>query len=151
MIYYLVYKYVRIIIETEGLMTDYFYSCGLAALAMVATLIPIKQPISINNIFHEAELRGFTCKGEMFSVSNMKILAESFLAPWFCVEEFSDGMEANKLSIIEKLYAGALMMVPYPFNYNASLTYKVYFQRNSCEQQKIKKRLFKRCTCEHFL
>jgi hypothetical protein len=80
---------------------------------MVATLTP--NSYSIDDIFCRAKSRGFTCNGEMFSVVDMKTLAEEMLAPWFLVEDFSNGLEINKCYIINKLYEGALLLVPYPF------------------------------------
>uniref|UniRef100_A0A1B6G7J7 Actin maturation protease n=1 Tax=Cuerna arida TaxID=1464854 RepID=A0A1B6G7J7_9HEMI len=87
-------------------------NCGLTALAMVSSLTPC--PLSIPQIFEEASNRGFTNHGEMFSALNMKNLADNILSPWFKVDLFTDGLEANKAHVIDRLHNGDLMLVPYP-------------------------------------
>ncbi|XP_046689270.1 UPF0692 protein C19orf54 homolog [Homalodisca vitripennis] len=93
-------------------------NCGLAALAMVSSLTP--YPLSIPIIFEKACIRRFTNHGEMFSALNMKNLADDILSPWFKVDLFTDGLEANKTHVIDRLHNGDLMLVPYDADHNHS-------------------------------
>lgn len=90
----------------------FFYSCGLAALAMAATITPCS--LNLVDFCNEAKLHGFSNNGEMFSVANMATLAEATLSPWFKVEMFSGGLADHQMLIIRRLQEGDLILVPYP-------------------------------------
>lgn len=90
-----------------------YFSCGIAALAMVASLTP--SNLTVEEIFSEAKSRGYTNNGEMFSVQNMLLLAEEVVSPWYKVEMFSSGLFCNKSYVVSRLFSGDLMLIPYPF------------------------------------
>ncbi|XP_075555311.1 actin maturation protease [Dermacentor variabilis] len=52
--------------------------CGLVALSMASQLLQ-DHPVSVDTLFGKAKSLQFTKKGEMFSVGNMKALAETCL------------------------------------------------------------------------
>lgn len=87
-----------------------YSSCGIAALAMVASLCPSKH--TVEEIFSAAMSRGYTNNGEMFSVENMALLAESVVLPWYRAEMFSNGLFYNKSYVVGCLFSGALMLIP---------------------------------------
>lgn len=87
-----------------------YFSCGIAALAMAASLTPSNR--TVEEIFSEAKSRGYTNNGEMFSVENMTLLAEEVVSPWYRAEMFSNGLLCNKSHVVSCLFSGDLMLIP---------------------------------------
>lgn len=81
--------------------------CGLVALA-----ICLEKPTKdfVNALYVDADNKNFTLLGEMFSAYNMCLLAKDYLNNR--VELFSGDLNTEK--IINFLFEGGLMLVPYP-------------------------------------
>lgn len=86
---------------------------------MVSTLTP--RFLSIGELYTKAKFLGFTKNGEMFSVKNMAELADVMLSSYYKVDLLSGGMETHQQLIIDKLWKGNLLLVPYPFFFKFSL------------------------------
>ncbi|KAJ8874263.1 hypothetical protein PR048_025106 [Dryococelus australis] len=85
--------------------------CGLVALSMASSCTA--YPLSVDRLFQEARLRGFTNHGEMFSVDNMAILARELLHPCREVEILRNGLD-DKDYVIHRISQGSVLLIPYP-------------------------------------
>lgn len=84
--------------------------CGLVALSMASQLLQ-DHPVSVDALFEMAKSLQFTKKGEMFSVENMKTLAEACLkGP--CAEIVCDEYR-RKERVIRHLLKGKPVLIPY--------------------------------------
>ncbi|CAN7943103.1 unnamed protein product [Ixodes pacificus] len=83
--------------------------CGLVALAMASQLLQ-PSPVSVARAFETAKGLGFTKKGEMFSVENMRLLAESVMC---CRSELLHCPADHRRRLIEHLLRGKPILVPY--------------------------------------
>lgn len=90
-------------------------SCGLAALCMAGQLIKDPRFISLCDAIETAQARNYTCRGEMFSASNMCNLAAELLDCEVCLLQEGFG-QRNK--IISHLLRGLPVLVPYDADLN---------------------------------
>uniref|UniRef100_A0A1B6CH70 Actin maturation protease n=1 Tax=Clastoptera arizonana TaxID=38151 RepID=A0A1B6CH70_9HEMI len=91
-------------------------NCGLAALAMASSVGPVQ--LAIEDLYKEALEKGFTKKGEMFSVENLYLLAESKLSNWFTIRHYGGGLLKHQEMIFNALKAGSIILVPYDADKN---------------------------------
>ncbi|KAM6933029.1 actin maturation protease [Xenentodon cancila] len=85
--------------------------CGLVALWMAAHLQDSQRSIDVETLVQTAQSRGYTAQGEMFSASNMALLAEEVCG---CRSELlSGGLSGNDATIITHLWGGQPVLVPY--------------------------------------
>ncbi|XP_037499676.1 UPF0692 protein C19orf54 homolog [Rhipicephalus sanguineus] len=82
--------------------------CGLVALSMASQLLQ-DQPVSVEALFETAKSLQFTKKGEMFSVENMKTLAEACLQGTRTKIVRSEHRE----DIVRHLLEGKPVLIPY--------------------------------------
>uniref|UniRef100_G3MSI4 Actin maturation protease n=1 Tax=Amblyomma maculatum TaxID=34609 RepID=G3MSI4_AMBMU len=83
--------------------------CGLVALSMASQLLQ-GEPVSVSTLFGMAKSLHFTKKGEMFSVENMKTLAEECLQK--CSLEIVS-KEHRQAEIVRNLLRGKPVLIPY--------------------------------------
>ncbi|KAK3917291.1 UPF0692 protein C19orf54 [Frankliniella fusca] len=102
-----VYQYLPSILQ-EG------PQCGLVALAMAAAIT--RSSISVQVLLSEAQSRGFSYQGEMFSVDDMASLAQATL-PGVSVK-IIDGLQDNRDTVVHSLAQGAILLVPYDADRN---------------------------------
>ncbi|CAN8000468.1 unnamed protein product [Ixodes hexagonus] len=84
--------------------------CGLVALVMASQLLQPSSPVCVTRAFETAKALGFTSKGEMFSVENMRLLSEHFLD---CQSEVLHCPIDHRRLLIEHLLRGKPILVPY--------------------------------------
>ncbi|XP_061575420.1 actin maturation protease isoform X2 [Cololabis saira] len=85
--------------------------CGLVALWMAAHLRESQLSIDMETLVQMAKRKGYTAQGEMFSASNMSLLAEEVCG---CRSELlSGGLSGNDATIITHLWGGQPVLVPY--------------------------------------
>ncbi|KAH6926295.1 hypothetical protein HPB50_016478 [Hyalomma asiaticum] len=89
--------------------------CGLVALSMASQLLQ-DHPVSVDALFEMAKSLQFTKKGEMFSVENMKTLAEACLQG-LCAEIVCDE-HRQKGQVIKHLLKGKPVLIPYDSDSN---------------------------------
>ncbi|XP_026865883.2 UPF0692 protein C19orf54 homolog isoform X1 [Electrophorus electricus] len=89
--------------------------CGLVALWMAASLLKPAQAMSLEKITQTALDKGYTAQGEMFSASDMALLAEEVCG---CrVQRLSGGMAGDNAVTIQKhLTGGQPILIPYPYD-----------------------------------
>ncbi|KAF5905481.1 UPF0692 protein C19orf54 isoform X1, partial [Clarias magur] len=91
--------------------------CGLVALWMAAHLVKPAPPISMENIMHVAVNKGYTAQGEMFSASDMAVLAQEVCG--VRVQRLSGGIAGDNAALILKhLTDGQPVLVPYDEDFN---------------------------------
>ncbi|MCJ8733136.1 hypothetical protein PDJAM_G00219650 [Pangasius djambal] len=91
--------------------------CGLVALWMAAHLVKPAMTISMENIMQMAVNKGYTAQGEMFSASDMALLAEEVCG--FRVQRLSGGMTGDNAALILKhLTDGQPVLIPYDEDFN---------------------------------
>ncbi|KAI5623800.1 UPF0692 protein C19orf54-like [Silurus asotus] len=91
--------------------------CGLVALWMAAHLMKPAMTVSMESIMQIAVNRGYTAQGEMFSASNMALLAEEVCG--FRAQRLSGGMMGNNAALILKhLTDGQPILIPYDEDFN---------------------------------
>ncbi|XP_026783395.1 UPF0692 protein C19orf54 homolog isoform X2 [Pangasianodon hypophthalmus] len=94
-----------------------FNKCGLVALWMAAHLVKPAMTISMENIMQMAVNKGYTAQGEMFSASDMALLAEEVCG--FRVQRLSGGMIGDNAALILKhLTDGQPVLIPYDEDFN---------------------------------
>ncbi|KAE8741070.1 hypothetical protein FOCC_FOCC013408 [Frankliniella occidentalis] len=98
-----VYQYLPSILQ-EG------PQCGLVALAMASAIT--QSSVSVQALLNEAQSRGFSYQGEMFSVDDMASLALAVL-PEVSVKIIA-GLQDNRDAVVHSLAQGAILLVPYP-------------------------------------
>ncbi|XP_070378317.1 actin maturation protease [Dermacentor albipictus] len=84
--------------------------CGLVALSMASQLLQ-DHPVSVDTLFGKAKSLQFTKKGEMFSVGNMKALAETCLQNPCSKIVRSNHLQREEL--IRHLLEGKPALIPY--------------------------------------
>ncbi|XP_066541006.1 actin maturation protease [Hoplias malabaricus] len=91
--------------------------CGLVALWMANHLLKPSKSISVDKISQEALEKGFTAQGEMFSATDMALLAEEVCG---CrVQKLSGGMMGDNTALILKhLLDGQPILIPYDEDFN---------------------------------
>uniref|UniRef100_A0A1A7W732 Actin maturation protease n=1 Tax=Iconisemion striatum TaxID=60296 RepID=A0A1A7W732_9TELE len=91
--------------------------CGLVALWMATHLLQLQQTIDMETVVQTAMRRGYTAQGEMFSASNLALLAEEVCG---CrAELLSGGLSGrNGAAIIRHLWAGQPVLIPYDNDLN---------------------------------
>ncbi|XP_023715090.1 UPF0692 protein C19orf54 homolog [Cryptotermes secundus] len=93
--------------------------CGLVALSMASSCTP--HPLSVEELFQEAQAHGFTNHGEMFSVDDMATLArEMFQHSCREVEVLPGGLGQDKEYVIQQLTLGGVLLIPYDADSNHS-------------------------------
>ncbi|KAM9480625.1 actin maturation protease [Clarias gariepinus] len=91
--------------------------CGLVALWMAAHLVNPALPISMENIMQVAVNKGYTAQGEMFSASDMALLAQEVCGVG--VQRLSGGITGDNAALILKhLTNGQPVLVPYDEDFN---------------------------------
>ncbi|XP_037575645.1 UPF0692 protein C19orf54 homolog [Dermacentor silvarum] len=83
--------------------------CGLVALSMASQLLR-DHPVSVDDLYEKAKSLQFTKKGEMFSVQNMKTLAET------CLKNPSSKIvrsEHRQRELVRHLLEGKPSLIPY--------------------------------------
>uniref|UniRef100_A0A8C4X286 Actin maturation protease n=1 Tax=Erpetoichthys calabaricus TaxID=27687 RepID=A0A8C4X286_ERPCA len=91
--------------------------CGLVALWMAGHRLNPEGSVTLETIVHTAVKRGYTAQGEMFSASNMALLAEELyhcqahLMSWGAEKEISE-------KIVHHLVAGLPVLIPYDEDFN---------------------------------
>ncbi|XP_064485016.1 actin maturation protease-like isoform X2 [Ornithodoros turicata] len=88
--------------------------CGIVALSMATQLL--KASVTVDRICQEAQILKFTAKGEMFSVENMKVLAETVLGT--CDAQVLHSSSSAPGQIIMHLLQGKPLLVPYDSDHN---------------------------------
>ncbi|KAJ1529232.1 hypothetical protein ONE63_006035 [Megalurothrips usitatus] len=102
-----VYQYLPSILQ-EG------PQCGLVALAMAAAAS--QSSVSVQDLLREAQTRGYSYQGEMFSVDDMASLALAFL-PNVSVQVI-EGLVENRDTVVHSLARGAVLLIPYDADRN---------------------------------
>ncbi|XP_052128819.1 UPF0692 protein C19orf54 homolog isoform X1 [Frankliniella occidentalis] len=102
-----VYQYLPSILQ-EG------PQCGLVALAMASAIT--QSSVSVQALLNEAQSRGFSYQGEMFSVDDMASLALAVL-PEVSVKIIA-GLQDNRDAVVHSLAQGAILLVPYDADRN---------------------------------
>lgn len=69
--------------------------------------------LSVQDLLHEAQSKGFSYRGEMFSVDDMASLAMATV-PNIAIQ-IIEGLSDKRDAIIHSLARGAILLVPYPF------------------------------------
>ncbi|XP_060778979.1 actin maturation protease isoform X2 [Neoarius graeffei] len=91
--------------------------CGLVALWMAAHLVTPATTISMENIMQMAVNKGYSAQGEMFSASDMALLAEEVCG--VRVQKLSGGMIGDNATLILKhLTDGQPILIPYDEDFN---------------------------------
>jgi len=90
--------------------------CGLVALTMAGT--SKGERLEVEEVQREAITRGFTFRGEMFSVGDMAELARSSLDREARVEDI--GMMKDYSWLLDTLTSGHILLVPYDCGHNHS-------------------------------
>ncbi|XP_034250446.1 UPF0692 protein C19orf54 [Thrips palmi] len=102
-----VYQYIPPILQNGP-------QCGLVALAMAAaayqTLIPVQK------LLHEAQMRGYSYRGEMFSVDDMASLALASI-PNISIQVIN-GLLEKRDTVVHSLARGGILLVPYDADRN---------------------------------
>ena len=88
--------------------------CGLVALTMAGT--SRGERLEVEEVQREAVTRGFTFRGEMFSVENMAELARSSLDREARVEDIE--MMKDTSWLLDTLTSGHMLLVPYDCGHN---------------------------------
>ncbi|XP_048450495.1 UPF0692 protein C19orf54 homolog, partial [Rhincodon typus] len=91
--------------------------CGLVALWMAGHLLNMCEVQGLKEIVDCAKARGYTAQGEMFSGANMVKLAEEVFQ---CHADLLNNglMGTNKARIMQHLFAGYPVLVPYDEDFN---------------------------------
>uniref|UniRef100_A0A1A8FWD5 Actin maturation protease n=1 Tax=Nothobranchius korthausae TaxID=1143690 RepID=A0A1A8FWD5_9TELE len=91
--------------------------CGLVALWMATHLLQLQQAINMETVVQTAMRRGYTAQGEMFSASNLALLAEEVCG---CKAELLSGglSGCNGAAIFKHLWAGQPVLIPYDNDLN---------------------------------
>ncbi|KAM9733789.1 actin maturation protease [Menidia menidia] len=86
--------------------------CGLVALWMAAQLQRPEPSVDMEAVVHTATSRGYTAQGEMFSASNMALLAEEVCG---CKAELLSGglTGENGTTMVGHLWGGQPVLIPY--------------------------------------
>lgn len=102
-----VYQYIPSILQVGP-------QCGLVALAMAAascqTFIPVPK------LLHEAQVKGYSYQGEMFSVDDMASLAKAMIPN--ITTQIITGLLDKRDAVIHSLARGAILLVPYDADRN---------------------------------
>ncbi|CAG6002455.1 unnamed protein product [Menidia menidia] len=87
--------------------------CGLVALWMAAQLQRPEPSVDMEAVVDTATSRGYTAQGEMFSASNMALLAEEVCG---CKAELLSGglTGENGTTMVGHLWGGQPVLIPYP-------------------------------------
>ncbi|XP_029570362.1 actin maturation protease isoform X2 [Salmo trutta] len=94
-----------------------FNKCGLVALWMAGHLLQPPLSVSMETVVQTAMDRGYTAQGEMFSASDMAMLAEEVCG---CrAELLSGGMSGdNSTAVLKHLADGQAVLIPYDEDFN---------------------------------
>lgn len=68
--------------------------------------------IPVQNLLHEAQMRGYSYRGEMFSVDDMASLACASIPN--ITTQIISGLLDKRDAVVHSLARGAILLVPYP-------------------------------------
>lgn len=84
--------------------------CGIVALCMADQILNSQDFISVDKVFSQAQHKGFTKQGEMFSARNMAVLAEDVLK---CKADVWENGLTDIAGVLHHLAEGWPVLVPY--------------------------------------
>lgn len=102
------------------------FRCGLSALSIAVellkkhqgdgtTTLPVDQEQELDSLLKMAQLKGFSCQGEMYSAENLAKLAKEFYGLECLVT--SDGFRDDNF-VISEVLKGSAVLVPYDADKN---------------------------------
>ncbi|XP_013785096.1 UPF0692 protein C19orf54 homolog [Limulus polyphemus] len=84
--------------------------CGIVALCMANQILNSQDSISVDKVLFQAQHKGFTKQGEMFSARNMAVLAEDVLK---CNADVWENGLSDTVAVLHHLAEGWPILVPY--------------------------------------